>query len=365
MTAVLWGSELSPYFLKTEALCRYAGLATVRRPDGGGTLENLRLLLRIKRAQAGHRVQRWPGPDVLDEYPLVPYLLTDDGAVHYDSSGIAGWLDEHRPAAAAALIPDDPELGHVCRLIDEAIDEIGLYCVHHHRWVVSRKDNNAGARLAHEFRSLIPAPLRPVYARHFAARQTRRLPYLFSVADGGLIWPDDGFLKPPARAGFPGTHERLEEAWDELVDAADFALRHRPYLLGERFTLADAALYGQLGMNTSDPSSEWRIRLRAPRLRAWLDDIAAGRHVGSSGPLSCSDHLGPLLAWVQSCFVPLMEANAAAHQRWRQRNQLDWNEKAFERGEALFDLQWRGAPARTVVKRFQVRVWRDLQSDSR
>lgn len=364
MTTILWGSELSPYFLKTEALCRYAGLPTIRRPDGGGTRENLRLLLRIKRAQATRTVQRWPRPDPSDEYPLVPYLLTDGGGVHYDSSGIAGWLDERHPAGASPLIPDDPQLADLCRLIDEAIDEIGLYCVHHHRWVVSRNDNDAGARLAREFRSLIPAPLRPLYARHFAKRQTRRLPYLFSVADEVLAWPDDGLPKPPARAGFPATHARLEQAWDELVDAADFALRNRPYLLGERFTLADASLYGQLAMNLSDPSSEWRIRERAPRLRAWLDDIANGRHAGASGPLSVSDHLDPLLAWVQTCFVPLMQANAAAYERLHAQGQRRWNEQAFDRNEALFDLQWRGAPARTVVKRFQMRVWRDLQSRS-
>lgn len=364
MSAILWGSELSPYFLKTEALCRHAGLPTIRRPDGGNTLENLRLLLRVKRAQATHTVQRWPCADALDEYPLVPYLLTDDGGVHCDSSGIAGWLDQRQPTAAPPLIPRDPELGALCRLLDEAIDEVGLYCVHHHRWVVSCNDNDAGARLAHEFRSLIPAPLRPLYARHFAKRQMRRLPYLFSIAAEDRVWPNDGLPKPPARAGFPGTHERLEQAWDELVDAADFALRHRPYLLGERFTLADASLYGQLGMNLSDPSSQWRIRERAPRLRAWLDDIANDRHVGVRGPLSVSDHLDPLLAWVQTCFVPLMQANAAAYERFREQAQCNWNEKAFDRGEALFELQWRGAPARTVVKSFQMRVWRDLRANS-
>jgi len=363
--AFLWGSQLSPYFLKVEALCRHAGLPVRRRPDGGSTLENLRLLAGIKSAQWRHQARRWPAPDPLDEYPLVPYLLTTDGAVHYDSTGIAGWLDATRPGTAQPLVPHDPALGFACRLLDEAFDEVGLYLVHHQRWVVSRADNDAGARLGQEFRSLVLPPLRPLMARHFSRRQTRRLPYLFSVAPDEQVWPDDGRPRPPVRAGFPATHARLEQAWDELVDAAALALRDRPYLLGEQFTLADASLYGQLGMNLSDPSAERRLRERAPRLRAWLGEIAAGRHAGTQGALSFSDDLRPLLAWAQRAFVPLMQANAAAHAQFTAAGVRHWNEAAFNRGEALFDVEWLGAPARSVVKTFQLQVWRDLCAQAR
>ncbi len=361
MPAVLWGSELSPFFLKIEALCRHAGLPVVRRPDGGSTLENLRLMLRLKRAQAQRRVKRWPHPDPLDEYPLVPYLMTNDGAVHHDSSGIAGWLDEQRREGVAPLIPwEDPTVAFVCRLIDEALDEVGLYCVHHHRWVVSREDNTAGARLAHEFRSLVAPPLRPLMARRFSQRQTRRLPYLFSVAPADAHWPRTGKPTPPTRAGFPETHVRLERCWDELVDAATHALRQRPYLLGARFTLADAALYGQLGMNLTDPASERRLRTRSPPLRAWLQHIAQGRHGGTQGRVSLHADLEPLLDWARHHFVPLMRANVEAYERFSAAGQSRYSEAAFDRGEALYDTEWRGEPARHVVKRFQVRVWRDL-----
>lgn len=361
MAAVLWGSELSPFFLKIEALCRHAGLPVVRRPDGGSTVENLRLLSRLRRAQRQRTVQRWPHADPLDEYPLVPYLMTEDGAVHHDSSGIAGWLDERRHEPVTPLIPwEEPRLAFFCRLIDEALDEVGLYCVHHHRWVVSRADNDAGERLAHEFRSLVAPPLRPLMARRFAQRQTRRLPYLFSVAPADAQWPDDGKPVPPAREGFPATHARLEQCWDELVDATAYALRNRPYLLGDRFTLADAAVYGQLGMNLSDPASERRLRERAPRLREWLGAIMEGRHVGTQGQVSRHMDLLPLVDWARRNFVPLMRANEQAFERLAAQSQRRFNEAAFDRAEALYDTEWRGEPARHVAKRFQVRVWRDL-----
>ena len=369
MRAVLWSSVLSPYGLKLEALCRHAGLPLDLRPAEGGTIENLRLAARIRRAQQRGTVQRWPRRDALDEYPLVPYLLTADGGVHMDSSAIAAWLDAHPPAQAAPLLPDDALQRFVCQLLDEAIDEIGLYCVHHHRWVVSHDDNDAGARLAHEFRSLVPAPLRPWLAARFSRRQIRRLPYLFSVASPDAPQAPGargaGRPPPPWRAGFPETHTRLAAAWDELVDAAAQALSRQPWLLGGRFTLADAALYGQLGMNLSDPSSERRLRERAPRLRDWLGRIAAGAHGGTDGTLQLHEDLAPLFAWVARHFVPLMRANAAAHARHRALGQTRWNEAAFDRNEALFDVDWCGAPARTVVKTFQLRVWQDLVAQAR
>lgn len=357
--ALLWGSELSPFFLKVEACCRHAGLPIERRPDGGSTRENLKLMTRLRWAQARRTIKRWPSPHPDDEYPLVPYLFTADGDIHVDSSGIAGWLDAHPPADAEPLVPKEPLLAFVCKLIEEALDEVGLYLVHHHRWVVSRLDNDAGARLAREFRSVLLPGSQALMARQFSRRQTRRLPYLFSVAPKGKVWSPGRWLDPPSLEGFPETHTRLEQSWDELVDAAEQLLQQQPYLLGERFTLADAALYGQLGMNLSDPSSERRLRERAPRLRSWLDDIAAGRHIGSRGELRLHPGLAPLLAWVQRDFIPLMRANAdAAAHSVSSRGPL--NEAAFNRGRDLFEFEWRDAPARTVVKRFQRRTWNEL-----
>ncbi|MDP3857011.1 MAG: glutathione S-transferase C-terminal domain-containing protein [Stagnimonas sp.] len=363
MTALLWGSELSPFFLKVEALCRHAGLPTERRPDGGSALENLRLMTRLRIAQARRTIQRWPSSDPNDEYPLVPYLFTADGAIHYDSSGIAGWLDAEPPGDAEPLIPREPALAFVCKLIEEALDEVGLYLVHHHRWVVSRGDNDAGERLAREFRSLVPAILQPLIANGFSRRQTRRLPYLFSVAPATKSWSPGRWPDPPSRPGFPATHRRLEDSWDELVDAAEQLLQQQPYLLGDRFTLADAALHGQLGMNLSDPSSERRLRERAPRLRGWLGAIAAGRHVGSRGELRLHPDLAPLLTWVQRDFIPLMRANAAAAASVPPRGSR--NEAAFNRRRDLFEFAWRDAPARMAVKRFQLRTWSELCEQAR
>jgi len=363
---VLWGAELSPYALKVEALLRAAGVAYRWLPREGGVLDAHRTNLRRLRLVAGRLALTWPEMTELDEFPLVPFLFGPDGENLYDSSAIAAWLDRHGPAHAAFLPGDDPALYFALRLVDEALDEVGLYLVHHGRWVVAARDNRAGARLAREMRPLV-GPVAPVLARAFPARQVRRLPYLFSVAEPATRAFDDlpSRLRPPSRAGFPATHALLDEIFQALLASIEPVLAARPYLFGERFTLADASLYGQLGMNRSDPAAWIAIRVRAPATAAWIERIARGDFgdARSQGGLRLDDSAAPLLSWVGRTFVPLMQQNFDAWRRHRDAGETVFNERAFDRGRALYDGTLWNRPFRSVAKTFQARVWRDLGAE--
>lgn len=368
---VLWGSELSPFALKVGALCDFAGLRHRWLPAEGSAREILRFERRRRQLTRGRLAVTWPEPNPLDELPLVPFLFGPGGENLYDSSAIAVWLDRHQPGAtgatgAAALLPaKDPALRFAVRLVDEALDELGLYLVHHNRWKVAARDNDAGARLAREYRAVL-GPLAPLFARWFAARQVRRLPYLFSVAPasgGDAALPRR--LRPPTRAGFPPTHALLEEAFAGLLGCLEPLLSERRYLFGERFTVADASVYGQLGMNRSDPSADAWIRRDAPAVHAWLRRIEARDFgaPGPPGPLGLDAALVPLLDWVCAGFVPLMRQNHAAWQRHCAAGETLFNEAAFDAGRCLYDGELLGRPFRAVVKTFQVRVWLDLRRE--
>ncbi len=382
---VLWGSELSPYALKLEALLRFHGVPYRWLPVSARFPEAQRAALRRARLVAGRQPLTWPRKTELDEFPMVPFLFGPGGENLYDSSAIAEWLDRldrgwldrewldreggsgagfGGRARAASLIPDaDPALRFAVRLVDEALDEVGLYLVHHNRWVVAARDTDAGARLAREVRPLL-GPAATLLAHRFPARQVRRLPYLFSVADP----EDEAFadlprhLRPPARAGFPPTHALLEQAFAELLAAVEPVLDARPFLFGERFCLADASLYGQLGIHRCDPSARAWIARDAPATQAWIERIARGDLDGAApgGALALDAALAPLLAWVGRSFVPLMRANSAAWERARASGETRFNEAAFDAGRALYDGELLGRPFRSVVKTFQVQVWRDL-----
>ena len=277
MTWRLWGATLSPFALKVEAMLRFARLPYRWLPMQGRFGEALRFAVRRQRLVRGRLPLTWPPRDALDEFPLVPFLFGPHGENLYDSSAIGAWLDARGHTKGTPLVPDeDAALRCAVRLVDEALDEVGLYLVHHNRWVVAARDNGAGARLAREMRPLL-GPLAAVVGHSFPARQVRRLPYLFSVAPGGAAFDDlPERLRPPQRPGFPATHALLDEAYARLLGALEPLLATQPFLFGERFTLADASVYGQLAMNLSDPSADTQLRQLAPVVHAWLVRIAGG-----------------------------------------------------------------------------------------
>jgi glutathione S-transferase len=358
----LWGSELSPFCLKLSAMLWRGRLDHRWLPAEGGRVENVRTLALIQRAKRRGAVIRHDGSDELDEYPAVPFLVDDRGQVHYDSSALAGWIDDVQPPAAGPLIPDEPRLAFLSRFIDEAFDEFGLYMVHHNRWVLAAGRNDAGDRFATEVTRLLPPFAGPRISRKLAARQTRRLPYLFSVAPEGLHQGLPPELRAPTRAGFPPTHALLDEAWHAHLAAMETILAARPFLLGDRFTLADASAYGQLGMNLTDAPVARELEERAPRTVGWLDDIREGGHVGSSGDLDVAEELNPMLGCIADTFVPLMQQNERAFEEVRARGETLFNEAAFDDGRAVYDGEMGGRPFRSVVKTFQVRTWRDLRT---
>jgi glutathione S-transferase len=364
----LWGSTLSPFALKVEAQLRFARLPYRWLPAGGDTRDALRFAWRRERLVRGWLPLDGPPRDPLDELPLVPFLFGPKGENLVDSSAIGAWLDAQGMTREAPLVPgDDPALRFAIRLVDEALDEIGLYLAHHNRWVLSARDNDAGARLARELRPLL-GPLAAGVARSFPARQVRRLPYLFSVAPPGAAFGDlHARLRPPARAGFPPTHALLDACFADLLAALEPLLAATPFLFGERFTLADASVFGQLAMNLSDPSANASIRSRAPSVHAFVSRLARGDFTGHrcDGVLRLGEEHAALLDWIASGFMPLMQQNHAAFERHHARGERRWNEAAFDAGRALYDGVLRGHPFRSVAKSFQVRVWRDLLRDWR
>jgi hypothetical protein len=190
----------------------------------------------------------------------------------------------------------------------------------------------------------------------------RRLPYLFSVApEGYRVEGLTRAMTPPAVAGFPPTHDILEEIWQRILAAMEAILRRQRYLFGDRFTIADASAYGQLSMNLTDGIAARRLRDVAPKTFGWLVSIRSGDHAASAGELRLSPLLEPLLEVFAQTFVPLMRANEAAWESLRAEGATVFNEKAFDARTSLFDGEMLGRPYRTVVKTFQVRTWRDLR----
>lgn len=333
-----------------------------RLPAEGGWLENLRTANRLERAKRNGSVTRYPEMDTaLDEYPSVPFFSEDGRHFQFDSTAMGHWLDAEASSDQPALFPSEPDLNFVAKLIDEAFDEYGLYMVHHKRWVGSATDTTMGEHTAKEMSRLMT----PILARRVRVdlprRQVRRCPYLFSVAPEGYSADVEPARVPPSRQGFPSTHQLLDESWRTYLAAMESLLGVQPFILGDRFTIADASAYGQLSMNLIDPSANAELRDRAPRTHRWLVDIRDGKHVGSRGDVYLSSAAQPLLEIILATFAPLMEQNERAWYVETQKGETLFNERAFNKGRALYDGELLGHPFRAVVKTFQVGVWQSLR----
>lgn len=359
---VLWGVGASPYQLKMQSLLDFTGHDWERWPQQAGRRSGLSMALRLAVAKHRGKIQRFPAMSAeFDEYPAVPFYTSNGTSFYYDSSSMAYQLDQDPQRQTSLLIPQDPKLAFICQLIDEAFDEFGLYMVHHMRWVGSAQTTPMGQMTAQEFRRLLPPGGISLLARRLYRRQVARCPYLFSVAPRGY---DAGVAKdrtPPSRLGFPPTHALLDEAWRRYLAAMEHLLSNQPYLLGGRFTLADASVYGQLGMNLVDPQAIAQLELLAPRTFRWLCAIREGRQNEGCGDLALTPSLEPLLRIIMSTFGMLMRQNEKAYEHAVADGETVFNEAAFDRHHALYDGHLLGYPFRAVAKTFQVRVWRELK----
>ena len=359
---IFWGLAASPYQLKMQSLLDFTGHDWERWPQQGGRRSALSMLLRLEVAKYRGTVQRFPAMSAeFDEYPAVPFYTHNGKTFYYDSSSMARHLDQDVGTQTSLLIPREPRLAFICQLIDEAFDEFGLYMVHHMRWVGSAKTTPMGQMTALEFRRLLPPGLESRLARRLYRRQVSRCPYLFSVAPPGY---DAGVARdrtPPSRSGFPPTHALLDEAWRRYLGAMEHLLASQPYLLGGRFTLADASAYGQLGMNLVDPEASAKLEVLAPSTFRWLCAIREGRQHAGRGDLALSSSLKPLLRIIMRTFGVLMRQNERAYEQAVADGETVFNEAAFDCHRALYDGQLLGYPFRAVAKTFQVRVWRELK----
>jgi len=365
---IILGSELSPFTLKVLNYFSYLGIPHRFLYTQGSTLENIGIQLRKTLLISGLKKLTCPAEHKDNEFPLVPFIFGPNGENMYDSSAVAHWLELHPQIKdQKTLQPStDPKVRFLINLIDEYADEVGLYMVHHNRWKVAAKDNNAGARLGAELKS-VAGPFAQFVDLYFSARQTRRLPYLFSVAESDFHI--DGVKKsrqPPARDGFPATHQLLETAFSNLLNILESIFSARPYLFGERYTLADASLYGQLAMNLPDPAAARWIEQQSPATYSWLKRMAQLDFSSDNADSQAvwSDDLLPLLQEIDRFFVPLMEQNAQAMENYEAKGQALFNEKAFDRNQSLYDGEIDGMPFKSVAKTFQRKVWRDLQNQA-
>jgi len=250
----------------------------------------------------------------------MPAVELPDGRWMTDTTPMIAWLETQHPEPE--VIPRDPLQSFVSRLLEDYADEWLWRPALQYRWSYRGDALLLSRRIVDEMMATVPAP---GWLKRAAIRQRQLRRYVHG----------DG-VNAATRASVEGVYLR---ALDQLE--AIFSVR--PFLLGNRPTLADfgffASMFRHFGL---DPTPAAIMLERAPGVYAWLARVWNAKAARTRGDLVAGvpEDWSPILREVATAYLPYLSANAGA---WKQRRRS-------------FDVEIQGAPYRALpVSRY--RVW--------
>lgn len=303
-TMKLWGVSVSYFTGKIEAYLRYKRIPYA--------MEHPFADARRIRALAG-AVQ-------------VPLIERADGRWMSDSTAIIQAFEGEFPYRP--VLPPDPVVGFIARLIEDYADEWLWRAAMHFRWSYEHDRELLSRILADEVTLHLPAPR--VLRRTMMKRRQRQS---FVVNDGV-----DESTRPHVEGGYLAA-----------LDAMSAMLAARPFLLGTAPSIADYGMMGPMFRHFGqDPTPAEIMRSRAPAVFEWV------ARMWNAGSLNESP---AFLDRVPEDAEPLLRELAETH-----LVQLRENALAFARGEATFAMTVQGTRYRRLpVSQFRVHCLAQLR----
>lgn len=265
---IVYGSRISYYTGKLETYLRFRGIPYERRspyPEAKRVLEGAGAI----------------------QHPTVEL---DDGRWLSDTTPMLAWFEQGQPAPS--IYPDDPVLRFAALLIEDYADEWLWRPAMHYRWSYALDRDYAGALLADDELAHIKAP-RVLKKWRVARRQLRG----FVTGDG----VDDA------------TWDHVEQSYLTPLDRLQALLSERPFLLGERPTIADFGMMGPMFRHFGqDPTPEEIMRTRAPAVYEWTARMWNAKPAPAPLIETIDTHVAALLREACDTHLAQLRQNAAA-----------------------------------------------------
>ena len=293
----VYGPEVSYFTGKLEAVLRFKELPYQRIAQSPG---------RYLERTTG--VAQVPGVQLADDRWMT------------DTTPIIAWLDERYPEPN--VIPHEPVVAFFSRLLEDYADEWLWRPAMHYRWDYDLDAHHLSRFLADELGGDTPLP--GFVLRHFIRGRQRTL---FTRGDG---------------VG-PATWDHVEKIYVDSLVHLRASLKTRPYLLGDRPSLADFGFFGPMFRHFGhDPTGSSIMRETAPEVYEWVARIWNARASQTQGELlgEVPADWGPILDSIGSAYLPYLCANA----------------EAWKAGHSHFDVEIEGAPYRRI-RTARYRVW--------
>ncbi len=300
----LFGSELSPYSVKVRSYLRFKGIAHEWLPRGPATAAEFQKHAKL---------------------PLIPLLVTPDGQGLQDSTPIIERLEAQQPEPS--IHPDDPALRFLSALIEEYADEWGNKSMFHYRWTYEADCRSAAGRIAAQMAGEGAPPEQVAkMAEAVAQRMVPRLSFVGSHA---------------------GTRGTIEGSLRRVLDTLEVHLGTRKYVFGDRPSLADFGLWGQLYECWTDPTPGKLINELYPATWRWIERMLNPGVEGGWDPwTSIRWGIERLLETeVAGLFLPWSTANAAA----------------LEKGETELKVELEGKPFTQQPQKYHARSLAEIR----
>ncbi len=282
MTYDLYVFDISYFSGKMEAYLNYKGLPVQRHEPTWGQI----------------RKQIYPNTG----WMKLPVVRTEDGIWLQDSTPMIQWFEAKH--ATPAVIPLDPLQRFFSLLLEDYADEWLWRPALYYRWAFAKDRNLYRERFSKEF--LRDFPLPEGLTGHIAvARQW----WIYMHGDGVSS----------------ETAGHIESVYLRTLDRLQAIFSIRPFLLGERPTVADFGFFASMYRHFSiDPTPSEIMQTRAPAVFDWVRRMKqVTREVGDR-PLCVAEgeipeDWGPLLQDVGSSYLPYLHDNARAWAQGRKR----------------------------------------------
>jgi len=265
----IFGSENSPYSVKTRQYFRYKGIPNEWILRTGASMEEYKKYARL---------------------PIVPAVATPDDEAMQDSTPILEAMEAKFPDPAAQ--PADPTLAFLSALIEEFSDEWGNKWMFHFRWAREVDQVSTAKRLVGE---MMAGASEEAMAPMVAQIQERMVGRISVVGSNETTAPI------------------IEASFQGGVDLLEAHLEDRNWLFGGRPCFADFGLAGQLHAALCDPTAGSILKQKAPAVCAWIDRFLNPAVSGDFETwASLAPTLEPFLSGPVRHFLTWSDANAKA-----------------------------------------------------
>ncbi len=246
MSYRLFGAETSAYSTKMRSYLKYKGVAFDWTPR---TQESEEELKRISR------------------FPTLPVLVTASGFAVHDTTPMMEALEADSPEPSA--MPADPALAFLVCVLEEYADAWLAKTVFHYRWTRKKDQRLAAQRSIDDY--YVTTPPSPADRK---------------AAEDRAIEMMGAQLKTMQLEGELG--DVLEKSLKRFVRMLDEHLKKHLFIFGERPSMADFAIAGQLIQMMKDPTPAKVIEKEGPFVVKWCEFMAAPT---ASGPFAALDDL--------------------------------------------------------------------------